>query len=72
MFLRPLTTSTTLQEVGILPTLVLFPPFGLILGGSLCKCPKGLFGLEIKSGLLKACLVGFNGQFKGLFGRFYC
>ena len=36
--MRPLTFSTTLQEVGILPTLVLFLPFGLILGGLLCRC----------------------------------
>ena len=36
--------STTLQEAGIFPTLVLFPSYGLILGGMLCRCPKGLFG----------------------------
>ena len=35
--------STTLQEVGVLPTLVYFHPKGLILGGMLCKGPKGLF-----------------------------
>ena len=45
VFLRPSTFSTTLQDVGILPTLVLFPPFTLILGGLLCRCSKGLFGL---------------------------
>ena len=43
--MRPPTTSTTLQEVEILLTLVLFRAFGLILGGLLCRCPKGLFGL---------------------------
>ena len=36
--------STTLQEVGILPTFVYFHPKGLILGGMLCRGPKGLFG----------------------------
>ena len=45
VFLRPPTTSITLQEVGILPTLVLFPPFRLILEGLLCRCSKGLFSL---------------------------
>ena len=34
---------TTLQEVGILPTLVYFHPKVLILGGMLCRGPKGLF-----------------------------
>ena len=43
--MRSPTFSTTLQEVGILPTLVLFPPLGLILGELLCRCPKGLFRL---------------------------
>ena len=33
--------STTLQEVGILSTLVYFHPKGLILGGMLCRGPKG-------------------------------
>ena len=42
--MRPPATSTTLEEVGILPILVLFPSFVLILGGLLCRCPKGLFG----------------------------
>ena len=36
--------STTLQEVGILPILVYFHPKGMILGGMLCRGPKGLFG----------------------------
>ena len=36
--------SIMLQEVGILPTLVYFHPKGLILGGMLCRGPKGLFG----------------------------
>ena len=36
--------STTLQEVEIFPTLVYFHPKGLILGGMLCRGPKGLFG----------------------------
>ena len=45
MFLRLPTFSITIQEVGILHTLVLFPPFRLILGGLLCRCSKGLFGL---------------------------
>ena len=35
--------STMLQEVEVLPSLVYFHPKGLILGGMLCKCPKGLF-----------------------------
>ena len=34
--------STTLQEIEILP-MVLFPLYGLILGGMLCRCPKGMF-----------------------------
>ena len=37
------TRATALQEVRILPTLVLFPLYGLILGGMLCRCPKGIF-----------------------------
>ena len=36
--------STTLQEVGILFTLVYFYHKGLILGGMLYRGPKGLFG----------------------------
>ena len=36
--------STTLQEVGILPTLVYFHPKGLLLGGMLCRGSKDLFG----------------------------
>ena len=44
MFLRLSTHSSTLQEVGILPTLVYFYPKGLILGEMLCRGPKGLFG----------------------------
>ena len=37
--------STMLQDVGILPTLVLFLSYGLILGGMLCRRPKDLFSL---------------------------
>ena len=36
--------STTLQEVGILRTLVYFHPKRLILGVMLCRGPKDLFG----------------------------
>ena len=49
MFSRPSTFSTILQEVEIIHTLVLFPTFGLILGGLLCRCSKGLFGLFLDS-----------------------
>ena len=37
--------TTTLQEVGILPTLVYFHPKGLILGRMWYRGPKALFGL---------------------------
>ena len=37
--------STTLQEVEILHTLVYFHHKGLILGGMLCRGPKGMFSL---------------------------
>ena len=57
-------TSITLQEVGIFPTLVLFPPFGLILGGLLCRCPKGLFGWFLDS--LWPFLWPICGRFYGL------
>ena len=36
--------SSTLQEVGILPTLIYLHLKGLILGGMLCRGPKGMFG----------------------------
>ena len=36
--------STTLQNVGILPTLVYFHLKGVIFAGMLCRGPKGLFG----------------------------
>ena len=38
-------SSTILQEVRILSTLVYFHTKGLVLGGMLCRGPKGLFGL---------------------------
>ena len=44
VFLRLSTHSFTLQEVGILPTIVYVHPKGLILGEMLCRGPKGMFG----------------------------
>ena len=38
------TCAITLQEVGILPTLVLVPIFGLIFGLKMVEYVKGLFG----------------------------
>ena len=64
VFLRPSTFSTTLQDVGILPTLILFPPFTLILGGLFCRCSKGLFGLFLD--IYGRFLWLFCGWFNGL------
>ena len=38
------TCAITLQEVRILPTLVLVPTFGLIFRLKMVECVKGLFG----------------------------
>ena len=45
--------STMLQEVGIFPTLVLFPSYGLILGGT---------------GVLRACLADFLTVYSCFYG----
>ena len=62
--MRPPTFSITLQELGILHTLVLFPTFGMILGGLLCRCSKGLFGLFLNS--LWSFLWPICGRFCGM------
>ena len=59
VFLRPLTISTTLYEVGILPTLAYLYLFGLILGGLLCGCLTGcLVNFMVD---LRGCLTSFMG-----------
>ena len=59
------TCDTTLQEVGILPTLVYFHHKGKILGKMWCKGPKALFSLFMNC--LKTFLWLIWGQFCGPF-----
>ena len=57
------TRATTLQEVGILPTLIYFHHKGLILGRMWCRGPKALFSLF--KNCLKAFLWLICGRFCG-------